>query len=161
MMTALKNKFLPLLTLVFGLGLMSEAFAQRAAVASRMDTVPSIRINNTSSLHGRYIHVLYAIGRRLPLEMTRFPQLDIVRAANSVLISGSSVQFPGLTLEKITFRGSYNMIVIVSSNSPEIKWANPEDSVRIDYSLLNIIEKSTVDTFIGQQGPEAVFSFSL
>lgn len=160
-MKTLKNKFLPFMTLVLGLGIMSGSFAQRTARAGRVDTVPAIQINNTQSLAGRYIHVVYAVGRPGFISVSQIPFLDVIRTIQTVQVAGPNVTLPALQLEKLPLRGSYNMIVFVISNAPSITWANPDVNPNVNYTWFRTLDKVTVDTFLNQHGENGVLTISL
>lgn len=160
-MKTLKNKFLPLMTLILGLGIMSGSFAQRTAKAGRVDTVPAIQVNNAQKISGRYLHVVYAVGRPGFISVSQIPYLDVIRTIKSVQATAPTVSFPSVQLEKLPLRGSYNMIVFVVSNSPTINWQNPDVNPNVNYTWLKTIDKLTVDVFVNQNGAGSVLTFSL
>lgn len=161
-MTALKNKILPALTLVLGLGLMNGSFAQRVAEAGPTESIPAIKITNTRPFLGRYIHVLYAIARPGALNVTKVPYIDYARLARTVQVTGDEVNFePVIGLEKIKFRGAYNMIIFVWSYDPVISWANQDQNPNVNYVWFKTLNKFTIDQHVNQNGPDATFVFSL
>jgi len=158
---SLREKFLPLMTLLLGLGLMSGSFAQRNAEARRFDTIPSIRLQNTGSLQGRYIHVLYFVGQRLPIEVTASPKIRVAREVQRMKVTGNEVTFPSVTIEHMPLIGTYNLILIVVSDSSEILWVNPEDNVQPNYQQLRLLNRAFIEQSIRDRGQDQVIELSL
>lgn len=152
---------LPLLTLIFGLGLMSGSFAQRTALAGRQDLVPAIQLNNTQKFNGQFIHAVYAVQKAGFIGVTPVPYLEKVRVVTTQKVQANSLLFNSVTIEKEPFRGSYNIIVFVVSNLPTLRWVNPDQVASTQYQYLTKIEKLTIDAFLGAQGELAVLGISL
>lgn len=164
MMYVAKKLNLPaLLTLILGLGLMSGAFAQRTAFAGRTDVVPAIQVTVPKVYSGKYLHVIYAVGRPGFLNVSPIPYLDIIRPQSQAsLVNSEMVLFPSVEIEKTPGRGSYNLVVFTISNSPQINWVNVDVNPNpSDYSFLSVLQKPQIDSFIGQQGADKVLRINL
>ena len=164
MMNVAKKLNLPaILTLVLGLGLMSGAFAQRSAFAGRTDVLPAIQVTVSKNYSGKYLHVIYAVGRPGFLNVSPIPYLDIIRPQSQAqVISSDTVVFPSVEIEKTPGRGSYNLVVFALSNSPKINWVNVDVNPNpSDYTFLSVIQKPQIDSFIGQQGLDKVLHINL
>lgn len=157
----MKQSALSILTLLFGLGIMSGSFAQRTASAARRDVVPSLQVNNTQNLNGKYVHAVYAIQRAGFIGVTPAPYLERIRTIQSQKVQTNSVVFPSVTIDKEPFRGSYNIVVVVVSSQATIRWVNPDQAVQPQYQYLTKIEKPVFDLFLNQQGEAAIFGISL
>jgi hypothetical protein len=157
----MKKSLLSFMTLFLSFGIMSGSFAQRSATAARQDLVPSFQVNNTENLNGKYIHVIYAIQKAGFIGVTPVPHLEKIRVVQTQKVQTNSVVFNSVTIEKEPFRGSYNVVVFVTSDKAQIRWANPDQSASTEYTYLTKIEKPSLDLFIKQQGESAVFGISL
>ena len=165
MIKMLTSKFnLPaLLTLILGLGLMSGSFAQRSALAGRIDTVPSIEVTLPAQFQGQYLHVLYAVGRPGFLTVSEpTPYIDIVRPqSQGQLVNSTKVTFPAVQIEKTPGRGSYNMIVFAVSRSPQMRWVNVDVNPNpTEYRYVGVILKPEVDAFTAQFGEGSTIQIS-
>jgi hypothetical protein len=157
----LKPRLISIFTLLLSFGIMSGSFAQRTAMASRSDLVPSLQINNVQNLNGKYLHAIYAIQRAGFIGVTPTPNLDKIRSIQTQKVQTNNVVFSSLNIEKEPFRGSYNVVVFVVSDQPNIRWINPDLGLSLQYVYLSKVEKSTLDHFTAQQGESAVFGISL
>lgn len=160
-MTQLRFPVLPALTLFFGLGIMSGSFAQRTALAGRQDLVPAIQLNNTQRYNGKYIHAVYGIQRVGFIGVTPVPYLEKIRTVTTLKVQANSLLFNSVTIEKEPFRGSYNIVVFVVSDTPALRWINPDQGASTQYQYLTKIEKVNFDAFLNEQGEAAVFGISL
>lgn len=153
---------LAVLTLVLSFGLMSGSFAQRSALASRLDTVPAIQVNGLDAHIGKYIHALYAVGQLGFIDLSRNPELFVIRPQSQGLqITSGSMVIPSVQIEKTPGRGSYNMIVFVLSSSAQIKWENYSQNPNpTSYKYLGLIFKSEVDQFVSVNGEAKVIQVS-
>ncbi len=151
-----------ILTLILGLGILSGSFAQRSALAGRIDTVPAIQVTTTKNQIGRYLHVIYAVGRPAFLNVSPIPYVDIVRPQSQTQqISSEVVVFPAVQIEKTPGRGSYNMVIFAISNSAKINWINADVNPNpTEYKFLGMIQKPQIDAFMNQDGIEKVLLFN-
>jgi hypothetical protein len=159
--TKLRFPVLPFLTLIFGLGLMSGSFAQRTALAGRQDLVPAIQLNNTQSFNGKFIHTIYAVQKANFIGVTPVPHLEKIRLVTTLKVQANSLLFNSVTIDKEPLSGSYNIVVIVVSDLPTLRWVNPNQGVSPQYQYLTKIEKLRIDRFLSEQGEAAVFGISL
>jgi|GEM_PF-3149035 hypothetical protein len=152
---------LPLLTLIFGLGIMSGSFAQRTALAGRQDLVPAIQLNNTQKFNGQFIHAVYAIQRVGFIGVTPVPYLEKIRVVTTLKVQSNTLLFDSVVIDKEPFRGSYNIVVFLVSDLPTLQWVNPDQGASTQYQYLTKIEKMNFDAFLSSQGEAAVFGVSL
>lgn len=150
-------------TLIMGLGLMSGSFAQRSALAGRIDTLPSIEVTVPAQFQGQYLHVLYAVGRPGFLTVGEpIPYIDIVRPqSQGQLVQSTKVTFPSVQIEKTPGRGSYNMVVFAVSKSPQIRWVNVDVNPNpTEYRYVGVLLKPEIDAFMAQFGETATIQIS-
>ena len=157
----LRFSVLPILTLIFGLGIMSGSLAQRTALAGRQDLVPAIQLNNTQKFNGKFIHAVYAVQKAGFIGVTPVPYLEKIRVVTTLKAQANSLLFNSVTIDKEPFRGSYNIIVFVVSDLPTLRWVNPDQVASTQYQYLTKIEKMAVDAFLNSQGEAAVLGISL
>lgn len=157
----MKKQILSIFTLLLGLGIMSGSFAQRTATAARQDLVPAVQINNTQKYNGKYLHAIYGIQKAGFIGVTPAPHLEKIRVVQTQRVQTNTVLFNSVTIEKEPFRGSYNILVFVISDKPQVRWVNPDQAMQPEYTYLSKIEKASLDLFVAQQGETAVFGISL
>lgn len=163
MKTILKRINLPaLFTLLIGLGLMSGSFAQRTALAGPTDTVPAIQVTTSKDQIGRYLHVIYAVGRPGFLNVSPIPYVDIIREKESqtVLITSEVMMIPAVQIRKTPGRGSYNMVIFTVSKSANRNWVNADVNPNpTDYSFVGLIQKPQIDA-LGSPTEEKILLFN-
>ncbi|MBO9665775.1 MAG: hypothetical protein J7501_03065 [Bdellovibrio sp.] len=158
------------LTLIIGLGLMSGSVSQKTAHAARFETIPAMQVNKLGNLKGQYLTALYAVGSR-PIISTDSSQINIsqVKESRTIYITGDSVSFPTVQVEKEGFRPSYNIVVFIVSPQQNYSWVNADGSLpqgmtktenRLS-SKINTINKSDVDAFVATSGEKAVLQVDI
>jgi hypothetical protein len=160
MLKALRKINLPAtLSLVLSLGIMSGTLMQRSAYAGRTDVVPAFQIKLSKNNVGRYLQVIYAVGRPAFIGVSSIPLIDIIRPeSKSVLITSETFTVPTVEIEKTPLRGSYNMVVFTISNDDKVNWVNENDTSKAyspNYEYLMKLSKPDIDGFVLSHPGEA------
>lgn len=144
-------------TILLAVGLMFGSFAERQANASRVDTVPSLMINNLGQYKGQFLTVFYILGNR-PFLATSQSQVDVdkVKSQKTLLIDKDQITMPAQQIEKENIRGSYNFVIIVVSTQDKPVWKNADGSIPPgqlsslvndgrQFSVINVISKQEIE----------------
>ncbi len=125
-------------------GILVSLFHSVPALAGRTVTVPAIQLQKTGNFLGQYATIYYGFEKTTIIQAdASVIALSSVRMTQTRPVSGDTVQFPAVQIDKDGFRGAYDIVVVVISHYPNFSWKNADGTFPDGVTDSKIYEIST------------------
>lgn len=137
--------------------LVSALVLNRSAGAARVDVVPRINVQNLESFQGKYLQVLYTVGR-YPTFPTSLNQIQVIQIKSqfSLPIVSDALSLPAVSVEKQGLFPTYNLVILIVTDQKDFRWENYDHSPvennsgngTNEYVSVNIIPRFEIEAVV-------------
>jgi hypothetical protein len=147
--------------------LLSALILNRSAGAARVDIVPTLNIQNMERYQGKFLQVIYAVGRypTIPTSINQIQLIQIKSIKTAPIVAGDLVM-PQIPVEKSGLFPSYNVVVLVVTDQPDFQWNNydgssvegPTGSGSRAYVAVDLISRPDIEAVIPRSEQNGVYT---